>query len=117
MLFGEITLKELISSYLNLLRNSRQFLKESCQIDIILHLKDEAHDREINVRNEQLKQAEQLRIRRGRAAIEVLYRGTQLKAYQAFVISDQRYKPNTLLAGWAIRKLIRTILLVTLSRN
>ncbi|GAX01409.1 hypothetical protein [Secundilactobacillus silagei] len=99
MLFGEITLKELISSYLNLLRNSRQFLKESCQIDIILHLKDEAHDREINVRNEQLKQAEQLRIRRGRAAIEVLYRGTQLKAYQAFVISDQRYKPKYFV-GW-----------------
>ncbi len=62
MLFGETTLKELISSYLNLLHNSRQFLKANCQMEIILHLEDNTNDHEFNVRNEQLKKAEQLLI-------------------------------------------------------
>lgn len=99
MLFGETTLKELISSYLNLLHNSRQFLKANCQIEIILHLVDNTNNHEFNVRNEQLKKAEQLLICEGVAAIEVIYRGTQLKAYHAFDISNRRYRPKYFI-GW-----------------
>ncbi|GAX06280.1 hypothetical protein IWT25_01621 [Secundilactobacillus pentosiphilus] len=99
MLFGETTLKELIRTYLNLLQNSRQFLKQSCQIEVVLHLNDKMHQHKIEVRNEQLKQAEQLRICEGLAAIEVIYQGTQLKAYHAFDISDHRYLPKYFV-GW-----------------
>ncbi|WP_203650829.1 hypothetical protein [Secundilactobacillus yichangensis] len=99
MLFGETTLKQLINSYLGLLQNSRQFLKSSCQIDIILHLSDETHKHQIDVRNDQLKQAEELLISDGLAAIEVIYRGTQLKAYHAFDISNRRYRPKYFV-GW-----------------
>lgn len=99
MLFGETTLKELINTYLNLLQNSRRFLKQSCQIEVVLHLNDKTHQHKIDIRNGQLKQAEQLRIYEGLAAIEVIYRGTQLKAYHAFDILDQRYRPKYFV-GW-----------------
>lgn len=99
MLFGEITLKDLINSYLDLLHNSRTFLKKNCQIDIILHLSDDTNNHQIDVRNDQLKQAEELLICEGVAAVEVIYRGTQLKAYQAFAISNRRYRPKYFV-GW-----------------
>ncbi|MCH5463270.1 hypothetical protein HC026_09765 [Lactobacillus sp. LC28-10] len=99
MLFGETTLKELISSYLDLLHNSQMFLKASNQIEVILHLRDEIHQHQFDVRNNQLKQVERLQITKGVATIEVFYRGTQLKTYQSFEIANQRYRPKYFV-GW-----------------
>lgn len=99
MLFGETTLKELINSYLDLLHNSRKFLKQSCQIDVILHLSDEIHKHQIEVRNDQLKQAQELLIDDGLATIELIYRGTQLKAFHAFKISNHNYRLKYFV-GW-----------------
>lgn len=99
MLFGEPTLKELISSYLDLRHTSKKFLKETHQIDVILRLRDVTHDHPIEVRNEQLKQAEELVVRNGYASVEVRYQGTHLKTYQAFDIANDRYRPKYFV-GW-----------------
>lgn len=99
MLFGETTLKELINSYLDLLHTSRKFLKTNYQIEVILHLCDETHKHQFDVRNDQLKQVERLRITEGMATVEVRYQGTQLKSYQAFEITNQRYRPKYFM-GW-----------------
>lgn len=94
MLFSEPTLKELISSYLDLLHNSKKFLRDENQIDIILRLKDAKNDQPIEVRNEQLKLAEELLVGEGWASFEVIYKGTHFKAYHAFNILNHRYTPK-----------------------
>ncbi|WP_054699630.1 hypothetical protein [Secundilactobacillus odoratitofui] len=99
MLFREPTLTELIATYTNLLRNSRLFLKDTHQIEVVFQLTDFANNHKIEVRNGQLKQASQLRIRKGVAAISVTYHGTQLKTYHGFDITDQRFKPKYFV-GW-----------------
>ncbi|MTV83065.1 hypothetical protein [Secundilactobacillus folii] len=106
MLFGEVTLKELIDSYLDLRHTSKKFLREANQIDVILRLRDFTHDHPIELRNERLQQAEQLLIGNGNATIEIIYQGTDLKAFHAFDISKRRCLPKYFV-GWIGNKKVQ----------
>ncbi|GAA3621031.1 hypothetical protein [Secundilactobacillus similis] len=94
MLFSEPTLAELMTTYLNLLENSRRFLKPDHQLEIILQITDDTTGAKIEVRNEQLKQVSRLRIRNGTAGVTVNYQGTSWRTYHGFTIQNHRFKPK-----------------------
>lgn len=94
MLFSEPTLAELMTTYLNLLENSRRFLKPDNQLEIILQIMDDTTGAKIEVRNEQLKQVSRLRIRNGTAGVTVNYHGTSWQTYRGFTIQNHKFKPK-----------------------
>lgn len=94
MLFSEPTLNELMTTYLNLLQNSRQFLKPDNQLEIILRITDYANDTKIEVRNDQLSRVGELRIRNGMAGVTVNYHGTSWRTYYGFTIQNHHFKPK-----------------------